>query len=125
MNKYGLFEGETMKGFHIVVSKHAETGDWTVERVEGTLWEGPTLGLVPGLDRGPSRKIIHVEFTAESDRARRRAAWFRSAEGRKVLEAVLEADARGECRCEELLFPDKRNAPFRLDLAPPSWFYGN
>jgi hypothetical protein len=91
-------------GHHIVVSKHAGSGELKIERIEASIESAAKQGLFPGFDRGLFWEIVYVEFTPDRGHAERRSRWLESAAGRRALETALEADARGECRCQELLF---------------------
>lgn len=89
---------------HIVVSKHEASGELKVERIEASIASAAAQGLFPGGDRGSFWEIVYVEVTTDGRHAAQRAAWLDSPAGRRALQTAVEADARGECRCAELLF---------------------
>lgn len=89
---------------HIVVSKHETSGELKIERIDASPASAAAQGIYPGGERGLFWEIVYVEFTTDRDHAARRAEWLDSPAGQQALQAALEADARGECRCAELLF---------------------
>lgn len=62
-------------------------------------------GIAPGrfLDADGNEKILYIEWGIEPERMRRRREWLATEEGRTALDKALEADARGECACDDLL----------------------
>ncbi|HLG43036.1 MAG TPA: hypothetical protein VI643_06700 [Planctomycetota bacterium] len=92
-------------GSHLVVSRREEGGpEMLVECIPGDLAKGGELGLRQGASRRQGWKIVYVEFLADNRLARLRGAWLQTAAGRAALDKALEADARGECACDDLLF---------------------
>ena len=100
-------------GYHIIVSEDQTSRERNVELLEGPIDLALEQNLLPGAFRGSAKgeKILYVEFMMEGDRSRRRLEWLKTPAGRATLDKALEADARGECACKDLIAgPDRRGA---------------
>ena len=85
----------------MIVSRHPDTGEQAVETIPGpeSLCERIDIGsLRPGGSR-----VVYREWDSNRKRLEARAEWLRTEQGREVLQKALDADARGECACQELL----------------------
>jgi len=99
-------------GGHIIVTQPDRDAKLKVELHHGSIQWAADQGFIPGTTRerdGVREHVLYVEYNEDADRSRRRAAWLLSEQGQRALERALEADARGECACDELLAgPDPR-----------------
>jgi hypothetical protein len=101
-------------GHHLVVTQGDHDPRLHIELLAGPLSWGLDQGLIPGCTRivaGRRRTIRYVEYSEDADHSHDRAEWLKTEEGQRALRNALDADARGECACDELLAGPKDLAP--------------
>jgi len=93
-------------GYYLIVTQPDQGPPLKVELLRGPIGWGMTQGLEPGRRRGDEATggtILYVEYSDDGKMSHRRLAWLQTEEGHRALQRALDADARGECACDDLL----------------------